>query len=102
MRLFTSAARKQLPSNIFSLALSHIFRWSNLRASFVGSLASREFSDTKPVSVDGKDRDQVITQDYHLLRDDLAAMLPDRSITITLVKENVCRLLNPSLSDNCP
>jgi hypothetical protein len=46
MRLFTSAARKQLPSNIFSLALSNIFRWSNLRASFVGSLASHEYRDT--------------------------------------------------------
>lgn len=38
--------------------------------------------------VDGKDPDRVITRDYHLLRDDLAAMLPNRSIQIVLVKAN--------------
>ncbi len=54
----------------------------------------------EPVNVDGKDRDQAITRDYHLLRDDLAAMLPDRSIPIALVKENVCRLLEPRLTDD--
>ena len=46
MRHFTSAARKQLAFNIFYLALLNIFRWSNLRASFIGSLATREYRDT--------------------------------------------------------
>jgi len=46
----------------------------------------------EPVNVDGKDRDEVIIRDYPLLRDDLAAMLPNRAIPIALVKENVCRL----------
>ena len=41
---------------------------------------------------------RVVTRDYHLLRDDLAAMLPDRSIPIALVKENICRLLERRLT----
>ena len=46
MQRFFLVARKQLPSNIFSLALSNMLRWSNFRASFVGSLATREYRDT--------------------------------------------------------
>jgi hypothetical protein len=47
-----------------------------------------------------QDRDGVITRDYHLLRDDLDAMLPDRSTPIILMKANVCRLLEPNLADD--
>ena len=54
----------------------------------------------EPVSVDGKDRDRVITRDYHLLRDDLAAMLPDRSVPIVLVKANICRVLDRPLMND--
>jgi hypothetical protein len=55
----------------------------------------------EPVNALGEqDRDGVITRDYHLLRDDLAAMLPDRSIPIILMKANVCRLLEPKLADD--
>jgi len=54
----------------------------------------------EPVNVDGKDRDRVIARDYHLLRDDLAALLPDRSVPIVLVKENVCRLLERRLTED--
>jgi hypothetical protein len=48
----------------------------------------------------GKDRDGVITRDYHLLRDDLAAMLPDRLTPIILMKANVCQLLEPKLAED--
>jgi len=55
----------------------------------------------KPVnSLDDQERDRVIVRDYHLLRDDLAAMLPDRSIPIVLVKSNVCRLLEHKLTED--
>ena len=54
----------------------------------------------EPVNVGGKDPDRVITRDYHLLRDDLAAMLPTQSIPIVLVKANVCRLLEPKLTQD--
>jgi len=37
---------------------------------------------------------------YPLLRDDLAAMLPDHSVPIVLVKSNVCRLLGPKLKED--
>jgi len=47
-----------------------------------------------------QDRDQIITRDYHQLRDDLAAMLPDRSIPIVLAKSNVCRLLEHKLTED--
>jgi hypothetical protein len=52
----------------------------------------------EPVNVAGKDRNSVITRDYNQLRDDLAAMLPHRSVPIILVKANVCRLLEPRLT----
>jgi hypothetical protein len=51
--------------------------------------------------VDGlteRDRERIILRDYPLLRDDLTTMLPNRSIPIVLVKENVCRLLEPRLT----
>jgi hypothetical protein len=51
-------------------------------------------------SLGDQDRDRVITRDYHLLRDDLAAMLPDRSIPIVLVKSNICRLLGHLLTED--
>lgn len=55
----------------------------------------------EPVNaLDDQDRDGVITRDYHLLRDDLAAMLPDRSIPIILMKANVCRLLERRLTED--
>jgi hypothetical protein len=54
----------------------------------------------EPVNIPGKDRDRVISRDFHLLRDDLAAMLPDRSTPIVLVKANVCRLLERRLTDD--
>jgi hypothetical protein len=47
-----------------------------------------------------KERDAVIVRDYPLLRDDLAAMLPDKSVPIILVKANVCRLLEPWLRED--
>jgi hypothetical protein len=41
----------------------------------------------------GSKRDKVIARDYHLLRDDLARLSPDRSVPLILIKKNVCRLL---------
>jgi hypothetical protein len=55
----------------------------------------------EPVNaLDEQDRDGVITRDYHLLRDDLAAMLPDRSTPIILIKANVCLLLERKLTED--
>ena len=51
----------------------------------------------EPVNVDEVDRDEVIIRDYELLRDDLATLLPDRSIPVALVKKNVCLLLDARL-----
>ena len=48
----------------------------------------------------GPNRDKVIMRDYHLLRDDLAAILPDRSVAIVLIKANVCRLLERKLTED--
>jgi hypothetical protein len=45
-------------------------------------------------------RELVIARDYPLLRDDLAALLPDRSIPIILIKVNVGRILEPKLVDD--
>ena len=45
-------------------------------------------------------RDAVIKRDYPLLRDDLSGILPDRSVPVVLLKANVCRLLEPSLTDD--
>jgi hypothetical protein len=51
-------------------------------------------------TVNGLDRgtrDSVISGDYHLLRDDLAALLPDRSVPLILIKANVCQSLEGRL-----
>ena len=45
-------------------------------------------------------RDRTIERDYPLLRDDLAMILPDRSIPIVLVKSNVCEVLEPRLTED--
>jgi hypothetical protein len=50
----------------------------------------------EPVNAMGKSRDEVITRDYELLREDLRSLL-GRSQPIALIKENVCRLLEPKL-----
>jgi hypothetical protein len=44
------------------------------------------------------DRDDVIERDYPLLVDDLASLLPDRSVPVVLIKANVCRILEPKLT----
>ena len=46
------------------------------------------------------DRDEVIVRDYPLLLDDLASLMPNRSIPLVLIKANVCRILEPLLSKN--
>jgi hypothetical protein len=43
------------------------------------------------------DRDEVIARDYPLLVDDLASLMPNRSIPLVLIKANVCRILEPML-----
>jgi hypothetical protein len=53
----------------------------------------------KPVNElpNGSKRDKIIIGDYQSFRDDLASLLPDRSAPLILIKENVCRLLEPRL-----
>ena len=41
-----------------------------------------------------------IVGDYQSLHDDLASLLPDRSAPLILIKENVCRLLEPRLKED--
>ena len=43
---------------------------------------------------------EVILRDYHLLLDDLVHLSPDGSVPIVLIKVNVCRLLEPRLSND--
>jgi hypothetical protein len=43
-------------------------------------------------------KDSVINRDYALLRDDLAALMPDRSIPLILIKKNVCEILEHKLT----
>jgi hypothetical protein len=43
-------------------------------------------------------RDKIIGQDYPSLRDDLAALMSDRSTPLVLIKENVCRILEAKLA----
>jgi hypothetical protein len=45
-------------------------------------------------------RNQIIVRDYPLLRDDLASLIPDRSVPLILIKANVCRLLEPRLLED--
>ena len=47
-----------------------------------------------------KEADKIIVRDYPLLRDDLANLLSDRSVPIALLKANVCRLLDPLLTQD--
>ena len=42
-------------------------------------------------------RDAAIGRDYKLLHEELIGLSPDRSIPIILIKENVCRVLEPKL-----
>lgn len=51
----------------------------------------------EPVNEPGSRRDVVIERDYPLLRADLAALMPDRSCPLILIKANVCRILEPKL-----
>ena len=50
--------------------------------------------------VAGPDRDAVIARDYPLLFDDLTNLIPNRFVPLVLIKANVCRLLEPRLSDD--
>ncbi len=45
-------------------------------------------------------REKVIERDYTLLRDDLSSLLPNKSTPLVLIKENVCRLLEPRLKQD--
>jgi hypothetical protein len=45
-------------------------------------------------------RNRVICRDYKSLHDDLLALLPDRSIPVVLIKANVCRILEPRLTED--
>jgi len=55
----------------------------------------------EPVNaLSGAVRDRVIMRDYFNLRDDLRALLPDHSVPLILLKANVCRLLEPQLTED--
>ena len=45
-------------------------------------------------------RDSVIERDYQLLRDDLGTLIANCSIPLILIKENVCRILEPKLRED--
>jgi hypothetical protein len=45
------------------------------------------------------DRNALIEQDYPLLVDDLSSLLSDRGIPLILIKANVCRILEPRLTN---
>src|SRR5262249_1888247 len=45
-------------------------------------------------------RDSMIVRDYPLLRDDLTSLIPDRATPLILIKTNVCRILEPKLTDD--
>ena len=45
-----------------------------------------------------RDRDKVIDRDYPLRLADLTTLMAGRSIPLVLVKENVCRILEPKLT----
>jgi hypothetical protein len=42
-------------------------------------------------------RNGIIQRDYGLLREDLTTLMPDRRTPLTLIKTNVCRILEPKL-----
>jgi hypothetical protein len=54
----------------------------------------------EPVNKPGSRRDKVIERDYPLLRTDLVNLMSDRSVPLVLIKENVCRILEPKLRDD--
>lgn len=58
-------------------------------------LVDATYQQVDQLSVSG--RDAVIMRDYPLLRDDLARLLPDRTIPLILLKANVCRALEAKL-----
>jgi hypothetical protein len=45
------------------------------------------------------DRDEVIVRDYEFLVADLERLMAGRSVPVILIKANVCRVLEPLLSD---
>jgi len=47
-----------------------------------------------------KDRNDVISRDYHLLVADLAALTPGRAAPVVLLNANVCELLEPKLKQD--
>ena len=47
---------------------------------------------------DDKQKNEVISRDYELLREDLRRLSPDRTVSIVLLKANVCRFLEPRLT----
>ena len=47
-----------------------------------------------------QDRDEVIANDYPLLLDNLMSLTPDQSVQVVLIKANVCRILEPLLSED--
>jgi hypothetical protein len=53
----------------------------------------------RPVNTRDLKRDQVIDEDYPLLRDDLEKLTPDHSIPLVLIKANVCRILESKLTE---
>jgi hypothetical protein len=54
----------------------------------------------KPINVEGVNRNRVIAQEYPVLGDDLTRLLPNRSTPIILIKANVCRVLQPKLTED--
>ena len=55
----------------------------------------------EPVNrIKGAERDRVILRDYPTLREDIRELIGRGSTPIVLLKENVCRLLEPKLSSD--
>jgi hypothetical protein len=54
----------------------------------------------RPVNTRDLKRDQVIDEDYPLLRDDLLRLTPDRSVSVVLMKANVCQILESKLMED--
>jgi len=55
----------------------------------------------EPVNtLNSSNRNRVIARDYPLLCHDLASLMPDRSIPLVLIKANVCRILEPRLTED--
>jgi hypothetical protein len=48
----------------------------------------------------GSSRDSVIERDYPILRDELLRLSPDRSVPLALIKTNVCKILEPKLTQD--